>query len=165
MTESILAKQPARLRYSTLRTGLSNTLVVMGILYCLGGLCLGTGLFMALTLQAGWTAATRAESWQMLSLVAVESVGTLASGCLFFWTGRTLTRGVRSAAVMALVVALINFVAVVGYMIFAIAVSINRGVPRVSPFIVGLMLYGTVALTNAIVSRLLWRLLRKNAQA
>ena len=137
----------------------------MGILYCLGGLCMGTGVFMALTLQAGWTAAARGESWLMLSFVAAESVGTLASGCLFFWTGRTLTRGVRSAAVTALVVALINFVAVVGFMIYAIGAGMIRGVPSVTPFVLGLVFYGVVALTNGIVSGLLWRLLRKKGQA
>jgi hypothetical protein len=52
-----------------------------------------------------------------------------------------------------------------GFLIYVIGVSMNRGVASVPPFVLGLMLYGTVALTNAIVSGLLWRLLRKNGQA
>jgi hypothetical protein len=164
VTDPILSYQSASPTLSPLRAGLWITVLVLGILYCLAGSCIGSSFALSAhdNFEDGGTAFESLTPFTM-ALLAIQLLGMLVSGGIFIWAAIAIRRRLRAGAVMALTVAFLNTVAIAILIAIAIAQSFRDPSP-VWSIIAGLAFYGFAALADTVVACFLWQLLRREHQ-
>jgi hypothetical protein len=125
----LLAYQtPGVYRPSPMRTAAWISLLVLGILYGAGGLCIGAGTIIAnITLgravaagPPGPAAMASNIHWIMIAMGLAFLAVTWAVAATYIWTALLVRRGSRAAAVTALVIAVLNALVILGFVVLGV---------------------------------------------
>jgi hypothetical protein len=166
----LLAYQsPPLFRPTGMRTAAWISLLVLGILYGMGGLCIGAGTIIAnITLgravAAGPPGAVAMASnihWIMIAMGLAFLAVTWAVAATYIWTALLVRRGSRAAAVTALVIAVLNALVILGFVVLGvIGMLTESGTPEPEAFI-GLAVFLLPAVANIWVVIALSMVLRE----
>jgi hypothetical protein len=152
-------------RPSAVRTTAWISLLVLGILYCLGGLCIGfSGVFMFAFIfkQADFPANSRAL---LLAVMVVLLALALAFGIVYLWSALRVRKGFRGAAVASLVIAILNTVVLTGLVCMGI-IGVLLGPRGPDPSVLfGVIFYILPIAANGWVVFALTRFLRESKPA
>ena len=167
MTDPLLSYQtPAPAANTGLRTATWIYLLVLGILYALGGLCAVASMAFVFTLltRAGPAGATPGVGAIMLVTGIIMLLISLAIGATFIWAALRLRRGSRAAAITALVISILGTagcLAIVGLGIIGALTSPDRD----PGMLIGILFYLLPAAVNAVAVVLLIALMRQQRHA
>ncbi len=163
MTIEELNYQSADLsRSSPMRTAAWITLLILGILYCLAGLCTGSSMIFVVSLLKSRGGMAAGADVIIYAVTAGVLLVLFGSGITYIWTCVRVRRKSRRAAVTALVVAIVNVSLIVilcGVAVVAMFIGKNSNFASAIP---GLIMYGTAAAANIVAAWMLLRVLRED---
>jgi hypothetical protein len=142
-----------------LRTGTTIYLRILGILYCLCGMCVGLGLIMIL-------AAVRPDTMPRNATPITTGVLLffyLGTGITYLWSASRLRRGSLAATITALIISIINSLGCLTVFIFGLVVILTNTRRDTSVF-VGTGIYLLVAAANVTAATLLISFLRAKSR-
>ena len=145
--QSSLGNQP-----TPMRTAAWISLLALGILYVLGGLCsTGALLFVSALVGAGRPTAPPNAGSIIIIVAIITFLLTVGTGVTYIWTAFLIRRFSRGAAIVSLIISALNCLGFLTILVLGIAGYLMSSRSRDPGGVVGILFYITPALANAWV--------------
>ena len=160
MSDTLTYQTPMDPSATPLRTGTWIYILVLGILYCVGGLCVGGSTLFAMTLVARAGAPPAGFKTIMLIVSIVMFIIPGAFGATYIWSAIRIRKNSRPAALTAMVIAIINACLLLLIVVLGIVAALVN--PRRDPAsLVGVVFYLLPAGMNIAAVVLIIKLLQQ----
>jgi hypothetical protein len=144
---------------SNWRIGAWIYLMILGILYGVGSLCIGASFGVAIfATKAAIPGSVHIVMFILTVGLACVGLGIAAT---YIWSGFGIKRGSKNAAVVALIVGVVNTVLIVGLLAIMGVAAAHESKTEPIVLIIGIGFYGFVAAINGAGAWLAYRVMRE----